>query len=503
MLGYSDSNKDCGYLTSNWALYQAQEAIARVCAAQAVRLTFFHGRGGSIARGGGPAAKAILAQPAGLRDGGIRVTEQGEVLSTRYHDRDLAHRILEQMTYGVMLGTHAAEVTAAGARRMAGGDGDDERGGVRGLPGAGARRPGVSRVLAAGDADRRNQQPQARLAADLSPRDAERRGPAGDSVGVFVDAEPVQFSRLVRTRHRAGRHPAPGAQGPPPAAGDACRLAVFPDADRQRPAHDAQGRHGHRRALRRAGGGRKNPPADQRGVDRRVCAHRGGDPGGHRPAPAARRGSRCCASPCSSATPTSIRSTGGFVGGGGAPRAPVGGGRGGGRGVGVRAHFSLRGVWAFVKKLGSGGLGGSFASPLSPLFLFLPFSLFSFFRHTPAAPTRCWRASAHARRERRRGRAGVVAAGRTVRRGRCRDRRRLADEANRARGVVRGFHPETAGGVPLPVARDLSGRRDPAVLRSLLLSCRRSASRTSICSTRATSTASTKNSARTCATSAA
>src|ERR1019366_8221825 len=50
MMGYSDSNKDCGYLTSNWALYQAQEAIARVCAAQAVRLTFFHGRGGSIAR---------------------------------------------------------------------------------------------------------------------------------------------------------------------------------------------------------------------------------------------------------------------------------------------------------------------------------------------------------------------------------------------------------------------------------------------------------------------
>ncbi len=109
MVGYSDSNKDCGYLTSNWALHQAQEAIAKLCAAQGVKLTLFHGRGGSVARGGGPAAKAILAQPAGLRDGGIRVTEQGEVLSTRYHDPDLAHRILEQMTYGVMLGIHAAE----------------------------------------------------------------------------------------------------------------------------------------------------------------------------------------------------------------------------------------------------------------------------------------------------------------------------------------------------------------------------------------------------------
>ncbi len=113
MLGYSDSNKDCGYLTANWALHQAQETIVRVAGEHSVRVTLFHGRGGSIARGGGPAAKAILAQPAGLRDGGIRVTEQGEVLSTRYHDPDLAHRVLEQMTYGVLLGIHAAQRPAA------------------------------------------------------------------------------------------------------------------------------------------------------------------------------------------------------------------------------------------------------------------------------------------------------------------------------------------------------------------------------------------------------
>ena len=109
MLGYSDSNKDCGYLTANWALYKAQDEIAKVCTKHGVRVTLFHGRGGSIARGGGPAAKAILAQPVGLRDGGIRVTEQGEVLSTRYHDPDLAHRILEQMAYGVLLGANAAK----------------------------------------------------------------------------------------------------------------------------------------------------------------------------------------------------------------------------------------------------------------------------------------------------------------------------------------------------------------------------------------------------------
>lgn len=108
MLGYSDSNKDCGYITANWALFLSQETVVKKCREHHIALSLFHGRGGSIARGGGPAAKAILAQPAGLYDGGIRITEQGEVLSTRYHDPDLAHRILEQVTYGVLLGSAAA-----------------------------------------------------------------------------------------------------------------------------------------------------------------------------------------------------------------------------------------------------------------------------------------------------------------------------------------------------------------------------------------------------------
>jgi phosphoenolpyruvate carboxylase len=112
MLGYSDSNKDCGYLTANWALFQAQENIAAVCKKRGLGLTLFHGRGGSIARGGGPAAKAILAQPCGCYDAKIRVTEQGEVLSTRYHDPDLAFRIIEQMAYGVLLAAEAAQKEA-------------------------------------------------------------------------------------------------------------------------------------------------------------------------------------------------------------------------------------------------------------------------------------------------------------------------------------------------------------------------------------------------------
>jgi phosphoenolpyruvate carboxylase len=108
MLGYSDSNKDCGYITANWELYKAQGTIAAACKAHGVTLTLFHGRGGTIARGGGPAAKAILSQPAGMIDGRIRITEQGEVLSTRYHDPDLARRHLEQVAYGVLLASAQA-----------------------------------------------------------------------------------------------------------------------------------------------------------------------------------------------------------------------------------------------------------------------------------------------------------------------------------------------------------------------------------------------------------
>ncbi len=103
MIGYSDSNKDGGYLAANWALYQAQENVARVCREHGVKLTLFHGRGGTVARGGGPANRAIRAQPPGTVAGRFRVTEQGEVIASRYADPDLAHRHLEQIVSAVLL----------------------------------------------------------------------------------------------------------------------------------------------------------------------------------------------------------------------------------------------------------------------------------------------------------------------------------------------------------------------------------------------------------------
>ena len=103
MIGYSDSNKDGGYVAANWALYRAQETIARVCDEHGIALTLFHGRGGTVARGGGPAARAIRAQPPGTLRGRFRLTEQGETIASRYADPALAHRHLEQIVSAVIL----------------------------------------------------------------------------------------------------------------------------------------------------------------------------------------------------------------------------------------------------------------------------------------------------------------------------------------------------------------------------------------------------------------
>ncbi len=102
MLGYSDSNKDSGFLSSNWEIYKAQQSLQRVVEEYTIQLQIFHGRGGSVGRGGGPAYEAVLAQPGRSVGGRIKITEQGEVLASKYSLQDLAIYNLETVTSAVI-----------------------------------------------------------------------------------------------------------------------------------------------------------------------------------------------------------------------------------------------------------------------------------------------------------------------------------------------------------------------------------------------------------------
>lgn len=103
MVGYSDSSKDGGYMASRWGLFKAQQKLANMCLSHGVLLEVFHGRGGSIGRGGGPTNIAIRSQPSSSVLGPIRITEQGEVIAYRYNNLSIARRHLHQMLHATLL----------------------------------------------------------------------------------------------------------------------------------------------------------------------------------------------------------------------------------------------------------------------------------------------------------------------------------------------------------------------------------------------------------------
>lgn len=109
MLGYSDSNKDGGYVMANWSLQRAQDALARVSSEHGVDFRFFHGRGGTVGRGGGRANRAILSTPKSARSAHLRMTEQGEVISFRYAMPAIARRHLEQIVDAMLLATPSGQ----------------------------------------------------------------------------------------------------------------------------------------------------------------------------------------------------------------------------------------------------------------------------------------------------------------------------------------------------------------------------------------------------------
>lgn len=105
MLGYSDSNKDGGYLAANWALYRAELELVTISRQYGLRLRLFHGRGGTVGRGGGPSYEAILAQPPGAVQGSLRITEQGEIIAAKYAEPRLARRNLESLVAATLEST--------------------------------------------------------------------------------------------------------------------------------------------------------------------------------------------------------------------------------------------------------------------------------------------------------------------------------------------------------------------------------------------------------------
>jgi phosphoenolpyruvate carboxylase len=105
MLGYSDSNKDGGFLTSNWELYKAEQELVRVFARHGVGIRLFHGRGGTVGRGGGPSYYAVRAQPRGSVNGQLRLTEQGEVIASKYADAVIGQKNLEALVAATMEAT--------------------------------------------------------------------------------------------------------------------------------------------------------------------------------------------------------------------------------------------------------------------------------------------------------------------------------------------------------------------------------------------------------------
>jgi phosphoenolpyruvate carboxylase len=203
MIGYSDSNKDAGYLTATWKLQRAQRALVEVADRHGIALTLFHGRGGSLGRGGGPANAAIRAQPPEAVRGRLKLTEQGEVIAARYRDPTLAFRHLEQLVHAVLLTAvpDRPPTTTPRADEVL----DEVAEHARRLPRASSTTPTSWSTTCTKRPRCRDRRAQHRVPARPTAGGPRHRGPPRDPVGVRLDAVPDPPPRLVRGRRRVLR----------------------------------------------------------------------------------------------------------------------------------------------------------------------------------------------------------------------------------------------------------------------------------------------------------
>jgi phosphoenolpyruvate carboxylase len=266
MLGYSDSSKESGFLAANWLLYRAQEALVATARRHGVALTLFHGRGGALGRGGGPANRAILAQAPGSVDGRLKLTEQGEVVAAHYADVAIAERHLEQVTAAVLLAStpeheravaEAAETGRATMTELTA----ISRTAYRAL----VDRP-ASGPSSGSHADRPDRRPRAGIAAlvaarvegprrhrDRRPgghrrRRRRHRSAAGDPVGVRLVPSTREPARLVRPGHgarggrgRGGREVVTTSRACTGAGRSSRRCSTTPSCRWPRPTRDVPG----------------------------------------------------------------------------------------------------------------------------------------------------------------------------------------------------------------------------------------------------------------------
>ncbi len=217
MLGYSDSNKDGGIFTSNWELYRAGIALVSLFdelnkkKANPIRLRMFHGRGGTVGRGGGSSYQAILAQPPGTVRGQIRLTEPGEVIGSKYANREIGRRNLETLVAATLEATLLPQGKSAPATFLSAA-GELSTASMAGVPQAGLRDPGLRRLLLRLHADPRNRRTQHRLAPRLAQPEPQDRRPARGAVELQLGPVPAHDSGMVRLRFGRGAVPGRGGQ---------------------------------------------------------------------------------------------------------------------------------------------------------------------------------------------------------------------------------------------------------------------------------------------------